>query len=74
MRTMQPGASDLGSLLPSSCKAAPSWTEKVSVKDVELSPVSVAGDVAEGSAVVSFMEFGSANVASVFILWHLPLS
>ena len=68
IRTTQPGANDLGSLLPKSCRTAPSCTEKVSVKDVELSPVSVAGDVAEGSFGDSFIANCNGGSASVFMI------
>lgn len=67
MRTTQPGANALGSLALKSCKAAPSCTEKVSVKEVELSPVSVAGDVADGSTVDSFIAVGNIVRGSAFI-------
>ena len=55
MRTTHPGANDFGSFAAKSCSTAPSCTEKVSVRLVELSPVSVAGEVAEGSIASSFV-------------------
>lgn len=67
MRTTQPGANDFGSFAAKSCNTAPSCTEKVSVRLVELSPVSVAGEVAEGSIANSLMNDWCDCIACVSI-------
>ena len=71
MRTTQPGANDFGSFAAKSCNTAPSCTEKVSVRLVELSPVSVAGEVAEGSIAASLMNDWCDCIACVSIASQL---